>query len=177
MPTQPPSSPPSAPATLREQHPTPPQRLGELLVKRGDITADELDMLLEAQRSRREPLGILAEELLGVSPLALEEAWAEQFAGFTANINPLLERVEPAVLSTVSTRQAWQFRLLPMRYDGREVMVCTCQRQLARALRFAYRHFGPACWIVLSDENTLYAALQRHFPMNISRDEWLGHAA
>lgn len=182
MPGTPPPPPPpppasTSPAVLHERFPTPPERLGEILLRRGDLTPDELDMLLEAQRARPRPLGVLAEEMLGLSPAVVEEAWAEQFAGFTATINPLLERVDPHILASVSTRQAWQFRLIPLRRQGHEVMVCTIQRQLPRALRFAYRHFGPECWIVLCDEHALYAALQRHYPMNISREEWLGYAA
>lgn len=151
-------------------------RLGELLVKHGAITPAQLDELLREQAHRREPLGVLAEELFGVEPRVLERCWAEQYASITARIDPRSEPVDQTVVATMSARQAWQFRLLPVRYDGREVMVCTCEQHLPRALRFAYRHFGPACWIVLADPGALYEALQHHYPMSITRDEWLAAA-
>lgn len=147
-------------------------RLGELLVTKGAITPDQLKHLLGLQRSRREPLGVLAEEVFHVDPDVLEEAWSEQYADITAKVDPRAEAVDPAVLGTVSARQAWQFRLLPMRYDGREVMVCTCREHLPRALRFAYRHFGPSCWIVIADEAQLFEAMQRHYPMGMTREDW-----
>jgi hypothetical protein len=148
-------------------------RLGELLVSKGVLTDAQLVQLLDMQSRRREPIGVLAEEVFHVDPAVLEEAWSEQYASITASVDPRREMIDPSVLGTISARQAWQFRVLPMRYDGREVMVCTCQRHLPRALRFAYRHFGPSCWMVVTEPSALFEALQRHYPMGITLEEWM----
>lgn len=140
-------------------------RLGELLVKRGVMTVAQCEAVLHAQQTQRRPFGTLAEEMFHVSPKALEDAWAEQYGSITARIDPRSERIEPGVVSTLSRRQAWQFRLLPIRHDGAELMICTTERALARALRFAYQHYGPSCYFVLAEPGHLNEALQRHYPM------------
>ena len=142
-----------------------PPRIGELLVKRGALTAAQVETVLRAQRSRREPFGLLAEEMFDVPKEVLEEAWAEQYSYITAKVDPQVERIDALVVRTLSARQAWQFRMLPMRYDGREVMIVTSQQHLAKALRFAYQHFGPSCYFVLTDDDKLREALDRHYPM------------
>lgn len=152
-------------------------RLGELLVQSGAITPEQLEHLLRVQRTRPEPLGVLAEEIFEVDPRLLEDAWARQFVTLTAKIDPRREPVDRGVVGTVSARQAWQFHVLPMRYDGHEVMVCTSQSHLPRALRFSYSHYGPACWLVIAEPDALYEAMQRYYPMGISRDEWMAMSA
>lgn len=149
------------------------RRLGELLVERGALTAGQLSQLLKLQQTRREPLGVLAEEHFGVDPSDLEAAWSEQYALITASVDPRRELIDPTVLSTITKRQAWQFRVLPMRYDGQEVMIATCREHLPRALRFAYRHFGASCYLVVAQADALFDALQKHYPLEISFQEWL----
>ena len=51
--------------------------LGDLLVRNGVMTARQRDDVLDAQRTRGGPFGALAEEMFGVSPRAVEQAWAE----------------------------------------------------------------------------------------------------
>ena len=45
-------------------------KLGDLLVQQGVLTVAQRDQVLEAQRLRRRPFGVLAEDLFGVSPAA-----------------------------------------------------------------------------------------------------------
>ncbi|MCA3005296.1 MAG: hypothetical protein IOD15_08015 [Phycisphaerales bacterium] len=146
-------------------------RLGEILVKRGVMTTEQVERVLIAQRSRRETFGILAEELFGIDPRVLEEAWAEQYELVTAKVDPRTERTDPTVLKTLSRRQAWQFRMIPLRYDGREVMICTSREHLPRALRFAYKHYGPSCYFVLSEPELLIDGLQLLYPLPGGADQ------
>jgi hypothetical protein len=122
------------------------------------------ETLLEQARSKR-PFGEIAERRFEVTPQQLESAWAEQYANLSASVDPRTERVEPDVVSSISARQAWQFGLLPLRRDGRELLVLTTQQHLPRALRFAYRHFGPCCYFVLCTPDRLTEALEKHRPM------------
>lgn len=140
-------------------------RLGEVLVQRGLLTDDQVEQILEHQRSRGRPFGALAEELFGVTPEAVEQAWAEQYHGLTEVIDPRAERPDPTVLSLVDRRQAWQFRILPLRLEGEELRVATTTPHLLRAMRFALRHFGQVCYFVIAQPETLGEALMQHFPM------------
>ncbi|MCW5766519.1 MAG: hypothetical protein KIT68_11155 [Phycisphaeraceae bacterium] len=158
----------------RSNHPAAPQpapKLGELLVRRGCISQDQCDQVLDEQRRTGRPFGEIAEAMFNLDPAALESAWADQYQAITGLIDPRRESTDVRVLSMISRRQAWQFRILPLRMDGAEVMICTAKEHLPRALRFAYSRFGPGCYFVLAEPDHLGQALERHYPMPGARDE------
>lgn len=149
-------------------------RLGDLLVRHGDLTPAQRDQILTAQRDLGRPFGVLAEKMFGVKPEAVERAWAAQYASIAPNIDPRVERVDPDALALVERRQAWQFHVLPMRFVSPEenslaatdeLMVCTTQDSLVRALRFMGWRLGHFCRFVLADPVELGEALMRHYPM------------
>ncbi len=140
-------------------------RLGDLLVKRGVITPAQREAILDYQRLTGRPFGELAEKLFNVRESAVEQAWAEQYATLSRKIDPRTESVDPEVLPLIDRRQAWQFRLMPLRYDAKELMVCTTQEHLVRALRFAGWKIRAQCYFVISDSQALGEALTRFYPM------------
>jgi len=140
-------------------------RIGEALVQQGVLTTREVDQILTRQRDVRRPFGELAEQMFGVDAKAVELAWAAQYSTITEHVDPGVERVEEEILSLVTRRQAWQFRLLPLRRDGHEVMVVTVLEHLPRAMRFALQHFAEPCYFVLTQADLLGEALMRHFPL------------
>ncbi|MGQ0627400.1 MAG: hypothetical protein ACT4PL_04780 [Phycisphaerales bacterium] len=142
-------------------------RLGEILISRGIITPEQCTRILQAQAKTHRPFGVLAEELFDVSPRELQEAWAEQYECDAPRIDPRAERIDTKATALLNRRQAWQFRLLPVRFDERELLCCSTRAHLPRALNFAYRHMGPTCSFVLSDPDHLGEALQKHYP-------WIG---
>ncbi len=139
-------------------------RIGELLVKRGLLTLQQCEQILNLQRQSQRPFGAIAEEQFNLTPKALHAAWAEQYEQLAPRANPLGERVEPKALALVSRRQAWQFRMLPLRFESGEVVICTTRQHLPRALNFAYRHIGPECSFVIAEPQHLGSALQEHYP-------------
>lgn len=139
--------------------------LGALLVRHGVLTAQQRDAVLAAQKSRGGPFGALAEEMYGVSPHAVEKAWAEQYAGFAPRVDPRDRQIDQQVLEVVSRRQAWQFRILPLESRGDGIVACTTQEGLVRALRFAGWRLGPLCQFVLCEPLHLGEALCAHYPM------------
>jgi hypothetical protein len=141
------------------------QPIGKLLVNQGVISAEQLEQVLQRQRLTHRPFGEIAEELLGVKAKDVERAWSEQYAQTTRWIDPSLEPVDPAVKDMVSRRQAWQFRLMPIGYDGAELMVCTTQEGLVRAMNFAARQVPVTCYFVLAKLDHLAEALMKHYPM------------
>jgi hypothetical protein len=147
-------------------------RLGDLLVKHGALTSGQRDQIVQAQRSSRakggkagRPFGVLAEEMFGVSPRAVEQAWAEQFAAYSASVDARRLTPDAETLSLVSTRQAWQFRLIPVRLDSDEVVLCTSQHNLVRAMKFAGWKLGQGFEFLLTDAKALGEAMMRHYPM------------
>lgn len=137
--------------------------MGELLVERGVLTAQQRDEVLAEQKGGATPFGQLAERLFGVSARVIEAVWAEQYAASAEWIDPRQRAVEPYVRDLVTRRQAWQFGIIPLVYDGPNVVACTTAGNLTRAIRFASVSFGSACYFVLSHEAEFAEALEAHY--------------
>jgi len=140
-------------------------RLGQVLVERGVLTAEQVEAVLTAQEASRRPFGALAEELFDLPPEVVEQAWASQYEQIAERVDPASENLDQDVLDLVDRRQAWQFRIMPLRREGGELRVATTRLHLPRAMRFALRHFGQACYFVLTSPEELASALMEHFPM------------
>ncbi len=140
--------------------------IGELLIRQGVITHEQCEQVLLRQKLTQRPFGEIAEELLGVSARAVEKAWAEQYATETRWLDAAREPIDPAVRDLINRRQAWQFRILPLGYDGSELMICTTQDGLVRAMNFVSRQLPVPCFFVLSEPESLGLALMRHYPMD-----------
>ncbi len=139
--------------------------LGDLLVKHGVLTAPQRDEVLVAQKARGGPFGAVAEEMFGISASAVERAWAEQYAAFAPHVDPRHYNVNPRALDVITRRQAWQFRMLPLELAGNDVVACTTQENLCRALKFAGWRLGHACQFVLAEPRQLGEAMLQHYPM------------
>ncbi len=140
-------------------------QLGELLVRHGAMTSAQRDQVLAAQQSRGGPFGALAEEMFGVASSAVEEAWAEQYSSFAPHIDPRELTIHHRTLEMINRRQAWQFCVLPIQVQGDDLIACTTQERLVRALKFAGWRLGHACQFVLSDAQQLGEAMCKHYPM------------
>jgi len=140
-------------------------RLGDILVARGILTAAQKEQALAAQENRAEPFGSICERLFGIDPDAIEEAWATQYARLTRTIDPRVEVFEPRATELISRRQAWQFRVLPIRFDDRELMMATTARHLRRALRFATQFIPVPVYLVIADADVFGQALCERYPL------------
>ena len=145
--------------TMRTLH------LGELLVRNGALTAEQRDAVLDAQRNRGGPFGAIAEEMFGISPHAVEAAWAEQFGQIAPRIDPRTIEINHRVIEMISRRQAWQFCILPIELRGDDLIACTTQEHLVRALKFAGWRLGHSCQFVLAEPGALGESLAAHYPM------------
>jgi hypothetical protein len=140
-------------------------RLGQILVEGGVLSTDQVEDVLAVQERTGEPFGLLAERLFGVDPQTIEEAWASQYARLTRTVDPEIEAFDHGAAQLVTRRQAWQFRILPMRFEGRELLVATTQRHLRRALRFATNVIGLPVFFVIAEPLPLGRALCARYPL------------
>lgn len=139
--------------------------LGDLLVQHGVLTPAQRDEVLIAQKTRGGPFGAIAEQMFGVNPAAVEAAWAEQFATLAPHVDPRSLDISPATLEMISRRQAWQFRVLPISQRGNELVMCTTQEALPKALKFAGWRLAHACQFVIADPLPLGETLERYYPL------------
>lgn len=142
-----------------------PLRFGDLLVNSGVLTAEQRDRVLEEQRIVSRPFGELAEHMFGVDPDTIEQAWAVQYESLAGVIDPRTVDIDPAAAAVVTPRQAWQFKVLPLRFEHGELMLCTPRRNLPRALRFAATQLAEACFFVVAEADPMAGVLQRVYPM------------
>ncbi|MEM1184359.1 MAG: hypothetical protein AAGI53_05070 [Planctomycetota bacterium] len=140
-------------------------RLGDLLIKRGAITEEQRESILEHQRRHPRPFGLLAEQLFGVSPRTVEQAWAEQFAEVADWVELDGLDTVPDVLDLIDRRQAWQFGVVPLYFDSGELAMATSKQHLARAMRFAGWRIEYPCRFVLCSSEDLHNALSERYPM------------
>jgi len=140
-------------------------RLGDILVMHGVLTHEQKNEVLEEQRLGGRPFGELAEWMFNISPGEVERAWAAQVAGLTERVDPRLVEVDVYALRQIGRRQAWQFAALPLCFDGEELVICTAEEHLARALKFVGWKIGAICRFVISDSLNLGEAMSRHYPL------------
>jgi hypothetical protein len=140
-------------------------RIGEILVTRGVLTLAQVNDILELQRASQKPFGDIAENQFDVHPDDIEAAWLTQYELTTERADPIADPPTPEALATISRRQAWQFRTLPLRHDGPELVVCTTPDNLSRALRFTTNVLAQPSVVVVTEPALLNAALALHFPI------------
>ena len=142
-----------------------PVRLGTILVHRGLLREADVDRVLETQRRTGQPFGLLCEQLFGLAPETIESAWAQQYASLVESVDPEASPPHPDALAMVSRRQAWQFQVLPLTWDGAELEVATTPRNLCRALRFASKVMHTPVHFVMTSDERLGRALATHYPL------------
>ena len=149
-------------------------RIGDVLVEQGILTTEDRDAVLEMQRKVNRPFGVLAEEMFGLSRHGVELAWAEQYASLADHVDPRCEPVNPAAKALISRRQAWQFGVLPLGYDGEQLILATTKENLPRALRFTGWRFNHLCYLVIAEPDELAEAMMEHYPIaGMSSDVFL----
>lgn len=141
-------------------------RLGDLLVRRGVITTAQRETILDTQLKCHRPFGVLAEELFGVNPTHVEQAWAEQYASYAQRIDPRLEPISDATLALIDRRQAWQFGIIPIRVLTGELLCVSCPEFLARAMRFTGWRLDLPCSFAMCDRDALLIALGVHYQID-----------
>lgn len=142
----------------------PKMRIGQLLVRGGALTEQQVaDILTEQERSGR-PFGDLAERLFGISPDIVEQAWIDQYMAFDTCVDLNTQRIDVEVLKVLNRRQAWQFRLLPLRQENGELVAATTRDKLARAVNFAWRRLHDPVFFLIAQRPQLEDFLMEHYP-------------
>lgn len=143
-----------------------PIRIGQILVEQGVLTEQQVFEIVEAQKRDKLPFGVLAERMFDVTVESIENAWIEQYHRFTGTID--LSQIEPDVeaLRVINRRQAWQFELLPIRYEpGGDLLIAAGRKRLARAVTFAANRISAVVYFRIAQSEQLRQFLQQYYPM------------
>jgi hypothetical protein len=166
---------PTQPATTN-----PPLRIGELLVEQGVIDEQQLRHALDVQAAVGRPLGDLLERLYGLDTVHVNAAWAQQFVALRGERDISKESIDLDCIGLLDPRQAWQFRVVPMRYetlpvdelDPPHLVVATSRRGLRKAMNFAARTFQAPPAVVVATSSSLRNLLETHYPVAPHLAEW-----
>ena len=139
-------------------------RIGDLLVSRGFLSPEQVEVIVEHQQRTSKPFGELAERLFGVDPRDVEAAWVEQYLSDGTRVDLENERMDSDALSAVSRRQAWQFEIIPLRREDGHLMLATTAERLPRAVNFAWRSLGEPVYLVVAETEQFRASLARYYP-------------
>lgn len=141
-----------------------PTRIGELLASRGVLTPVQIDQVLDAQKDSGRPFGDLAERMFGVEPRDVERAWLDQYLTYDTTVDLDAELFDPTLTGLLNRRQAWQFRVLPVRRENHELVIATTAHQLRKAVNFAWRTFNEPVFFLVAPRVQLEQHLMEHYP-------------
>lgn len=141
-------------------------RIGEILIERGVLSEQQVREILDAQQQRGIPFGVLAEKMFDVTIDSVEDAWIEQYHRFTGTLDLADQRIDDRALQLISRRQAWQFEMLPLRFEPTgELLMAASKSRLARAVTFVARRLEPVVYFRVAEREQLRDFLRVHYPM------------
>lgn len=153
-------------------------RIGQILIEQGVLSEQQVFEIVEQQRKTRTPFGVLAERMFDVTVGSIEKAWIEQYHRFTGgSIDLAQQQIDADALSIINRRQAWQFEILPLRFqpDG-ELLIAATRTRLARAVTFVTARLGPVAFFRIAESQQLRKFLRQHYPMPEVTEELLRKA-
>ena len=141
-------------------------RIGQILVEQGKLTEQQVFEIIEAQRRTSMPFGLLAERMFDVTVDSIEQAWVEQYCRFTGQLDLDEVAIDQHVLKLINRRQAWQFEILPVRYESEgELLVAASRHRLARAVTFVAKRLEPSAYFRVVESEQLRAFLRAKYPL------------
>jgi Type II secretion system (T2SS), protein E, N-terminal domain len=141
-------------------------RLGEIMVEQHLLTQSEVQQILSVQKKQGRPFGVLAEQLFGLNPRAVETAWVKQYAHIAGVEDPTELSVDADCIRLLNRRQAWQFHVAPIARINGELVLLTDEKHLSRALRFASETFNEPSYFRITTTEKLKAFLAERYPMS-----------
>ncbi|MBM4057448.1 MAG: pilus assembly protein PilB, partial [Planctomycetes bacterium] len=103
------------------------KRIGQILLDLGLIDEQQLDLMLEEQSSRREPLGRIGVLLGFYTEEQLGEALAEQWG--TEFVTLYDREIAADVIATISEPMAQLYRVVPLSLAGNRLTIASAEPQ------------------------------------------------
>jgi type IV pilus assembly protein PilB len=137
------------------------ERLGELLVREGLVTREQLTRALEEQRTTGMRLGYCLVKQGAIAETALTKTLARQFRMPAVDLSKF--EVDPRIIKLVPNEVATKHLVLPLKRDGRTLTVAIADPANAGVLddlKFITRY---DIFPVVAGEHTLRALIEKHY--------------
>jgi type IV pilus assembly protein PilB len=138
------------------------RRIGQIFVDLGFINDDQLEMLLEEQKSRPdELLGQIAESMNLITDDQLAQALAEQMNMQVVTLSETV--IAPEVLNYVTEPMAQLYRIIPVSFKDGTLVIAMCDPQKLSILDELRNFLGYDVRAVVATEREVKAALERYY--------------
>lgn len=153
-------------------------QIGQILIQQGVLSEQQVfEITMEQKKNDAIPFGVLAERMFDVTSQTIEQAWIEQYHRFVGTIDLQDQQMDTQALSIINRRQAWQFEVLPLRYEPTgELLVAASKHRLARAVSFMTTHMETTCMFRVANRTQLRDFLSQHYPMSEVTEQILQRA-
>ena len=108
--------------------------IGHILVEQGVLTPSQVERALQVQAEREAPLGRIAEQLFDIERVTVIEALAEQVVMRAPDAALANEQFDQQCLAMLTAQQAWDNLILPIRWEGGELLCATTVETLPGAI-------------------------------------------
>jgi len=138
-----------------------PPRLGELLLRLGKITREQLDAALKEQERTREPLGQILLRRGFLDEATLAQVLADQQRAELVS----LKEAEPeeAALRLLDPRFAHEHRVFPLRLEGNRLVVAMARPSDLRLIDELRFRTGKEIEPKLAPDSEILEAIRRHY--------------
>ncbi len=145
-----------------------PQRLGEVLISKGMISHEKLELALAEQKYTKELLGItlVSQGSLAHKELAIILAEALKIPYIDLDIN--LARIDPAAVSKVPEEIAKRFKVMPYKFDEDTLTVAMENPNDVASIDVLKRITGTDIDIVVADLESILKAIGLHYELESS---------
>lgn len=138
------------------------RQLGEILVARGEITKEQLNVALEEQKARgNEKLGKIMADLEMVNEEKVTEARAAQLDVSYVNLQE--HKFEPEIIGLVSESLARKYRLIPAKKSGDKLVLVMANPMDVEATELVQLETKLRLEPALATEWRILEAIERHY--------------
>ena len=149
------------------------KRIGQIFIDRKFMTREQLEMVLDEQRSRPgELLGKIAEGMNLISDEQLVEALAEQMGMPAVALGEIT--IPPEVLAYVTEPMATLYRIIPLSFRDNVLTVAMCDPQKLQILDELRNFLGYEIRGVVASEREVLGALTRYYSTAESVEDIIG---
>ncbi len=143
------------------------KRIGELLVHYGELSNEELAMILTEQRRVYRPFGRIASEMFSIHETAIWRAWSEQYLEYAPEVDLDQQHRDSAVENEITPEDAHKYHLLPLRCHDGDLIMVTSRQYLPIALHYVDTLHASAILVwIASDAEQLERTLDEVYPIS-----------
>jgi hypothetical protein len=131
------------------------QGIARALVEHELLEQAQVDEVLIQQHRDRRPVAEIVADRFGIDEHDVYQALAEQIIAAAPEVNLVTEELQREALKQVAAREAWDYLLLPLRFEGEELVCATTAETLPSALSLAQAELKVPFRFVLSSVRPL----------------------